>query len=336
MSEHKTPRHSKRRTPPKKQGDSKRTRTRKDRTIGTSLKDKNKYAISGYRQFTWKTTLIIIGLIFVVVFAIMRIPRCSSFSSSAERVGSKVSVKDKIESGTPASLESKLIPVLERDEKISWIAANTSKYTDPRIIELALREPDAVDFVYNYPTNPPAVGPYTKKVQKGTAPILYCWNNNWGAVDYGGLPLAVTGSGPTVLSMAYMGTFGKTDKTPADMAELAKSGGYVTEKGVTVTDFFLDSSDKVGLNCKRVDKSEQTVSLALSKRHFLIAHIAPDTQQQDNGHWILIADHTQTGAVMIHDPTSTENTKQLWDGAQLLTKVDDLLVVSDKAEKDAQ
>ncbi len=133
-----------------------------------------------------------------------------------------------------------------------------------------------------------------------------------------------------------MGTFGKTDKTPADMAELAKNGGYVTEKGVTVSDFFLNSSDKVGLHCKVADKSEQTVSLALSKRHFLIAHIQGNSRQQDDGHWILIADHAQTGALVVHDPTSTENTKQLWDGAQLLTKVDELFVVSDVSEKDAQ
>ncbi len=337
MSTHKTPRHSKSKTASRSASlDAKRARQRKDRTIGTSLKDKNKYAFSGYRQIPWKLILIIAGVVLALILILNRMPSCSSLSSPSEIVGTKISVKDKIEPGTPASLEEKLVPVLERNEKISWIAANTSKYTDPRIIELALREPDAIDFVYNYPTNPPSVGPYNKGVQKGTAPVLYCWNNNWGAVNYGGLPLAVTGSGPTVLSMAYMGTFGKTDKTPADMAELAKSGGYVTEKGVTVADFFTNSCEKVGLNCKVADKTEQTVSLALSKRHFLIAHLTSNNRQQDGGHWILIADHAQTGALVVHDPTSTENTKQLWDGAQLLTNVDELFVISDNAEKEAQ
>ncbi len=337
MSSHKTPRHSRAQahTRTTQLRDTKKPRHRKDRTIGTSLKDKNKYSFSGYRQFPTKPVLIIAAIIFAVVLLVMNMPSCSSLSSPTDII-TKNSVKEKIEPGTPASLENKLIPVLERNQKIDWIAANTSKYSDARIIELALREPDAVDFVFNYPTNPPAVGPYSKGVQKGTAPVLYCWNNNWGAVDYGGLPLAVTGSGPTVLSMAYMGTFGKTDKTPATMADLAKKGGYVTEKGVTVSDFFLNSASQVGLECKVADKSEQTVSLALSKRHFLIAHLAPSSPQKDDGHWILIADHAQTGALSVHDPTSTENTKQLWDGAQLLTKVDELFIVSDPSQKDEQ
>ena len=316
--------------------DTKKMRQRKDRTIGTSLKDKKKYTFSGYRQVPTQLILIIAAIVAVVVILVFYMPSCSSLSSSkVENPATKISVKDKIEPGTPASLADKLTPVLERNEKMSWIAANTSKYSDARIVELAIREPDAIDFVYNYPTNPPAAGPYTKGVQKGTAPVLYCWNNNWGAVNYGGLPLAVTGSGPCVLSMAYMGTFGKTDKTPADMAELAKNGGYVTEKGITVADFFTNSADKVGLSCKVADKSEQTVSLALSKRHFLIAHMQESKRQQDPGHWILIADHSHTGALVVHDPTSTENTMQLWDAGNLLSKVDELFVVADANEKEA-
>ncbi len=303
---------------------------RKDRTIGTSLKDKKKYTFSGYKQIPFH--LIIVGILAVgiVIFAITRMPSCSSLSSQVDsNNSSKVSVIDKIEPGTPASLEEKLTPVLERNEKLSWIAANTSKYSDPRIVELALREPEAVDFVYNYPTNPPAVQAYGKGVQKGTAPVFYCWNNSWGAANYGGLPLAVTGSAPTVLSMAYMGTLGKTDMSPADMAELSKKGGYVSEKGITVSDFFLDSAEKVGLSCKVADKTEQTVSLALSKRNFLIAHVESTSKTTDDSHWILIADHAQSGALIIHDPTSVANTKQLWDGADLLSKVDELYIVSD-------
>ncbi len=328
MSTHKTPRHSSRKTSPSLKASS-RTKQRKDRTIGTSLRDKKKYTFSGYSQVSPKIIVSVIALIGICVAVFMRMPSCSSLNATTEALTESINVKDKIEPGTPASLEEKLIPILTRNEKISWIAANTSKYIDPRIVELALREPEAVDFVYDYPNNPPAPAPYTKGVQKGTAPVLYCWNSNWGAVDYGGLPLAVTGSGPAVMSMAYMGTFGKNDKSPADMAELAKSGGYVTEKGVTVADFFLNTAGTLGLECREVDRSEQTVSLALSKRHFLIAHMITNTHPQDEGHWILIADHAQTGALVIHDPTSTENTKQLWDGSQLLQDIDKLYVISE-------
>ncbi len=335
MSTLKTPRHNKPQATPTLKG-SNRAKQRKDRTIGTSLKDKKKYTFSGYKQISPKLVGGVLVLIAAAAFIIHSLPSCSSLNSTVDIPTEKINVKDKIEPGTPASLEEKLIPILTRNEKISWIAQNTSKYSDPRIVELALREPNAVDFVYDYPNNPPAPGPYTKGVQKGAAPTLYCWNNNWGAVDYGGLPLAVTGSAPTVMSMAYMGTFGKNDKSPADMAELAKRGGYVTEKGVTVADFFLETAGSLGLECREVDKSEQTVSLALSKRHLLVAHLTSNQHPQDEGHWILIADHAQTGALVIHDPTSTENTKQLWDGSQLLQDIDKLYVIAEAQPQESQ
>ena len=303
----------------------------KERTIGKSLKRK-KYKISGYHRIPYRLIGTIIVAVGLVVGMAIYLPNCSTYKAAKE-YANKVNVKDMIDPEAPASLQDKLTPVLEQNVKMNWIAANTSAYPDPRIVELAIREPAAIDFVYNYPTNPPQVGPYKKGVMKGTAPILYCWDKNWGAVDYGGVPLAVTGSGPTVFSMAYMGTFGLTDKTPADMAELAKAGGYVSEKGETSAEFFTNAAASVALKCRAVDKSEQTINLALSRRHFLVAHIASTSQSADDGHWILIADHAQSGALMVHDPTSTINTNQLWDPPQLLSKIDDLYIVTGANEK---
>lgn len=264
--------------------------------------------------------LIICALAAILVYVV--ITKTKSCSTDRFKENQDTSEIEKlIEPGTSTALSQELKEKLKENKKYEWIAAHTSSYDDPKIIELALREPSALDFVYKWPKAEKIAHTYDEGVIKGSAPKLYCWDERWGYVNYGGLPLAITGSGPTTMSMAYMATVGKCDKTPATMAKIATDAGCVSESGETSPEFFTTQGAKIGVTCKEVDLSSNTATNALSQRHLVIAHM--NKAPKDIGpHWILIADHQRNGLVTVYDPSSTKISNTQWDAETILKKCD--------------
>ena len=235
-------------------------------------------------------------------------------------------IAKQLEAGTSQTLANQLIPLLKQNNQLAWIAKHTSEYSDPQIVELACREPAAIEFVYKWPSAKKTAQPYQDKVQKGAAPLLYCWDKRWGNVDYGGLPLAVTGACPTTFSMAYMAATGKTDMTPDMVAADAASAGMISEKGITSPQFVLEEGKRLKLNVREISASQDAVSEALGKRHLIVAHVK-DSPNVSYDHWLLIADHLANGSVVIYDPTSTQNSAHAWDLATILDEADSLYEV---------
>ena len=312
------------------------TKSRRGTPIGKPLRPKTTYEIksstlnsknprlmpNSKREKMEKIIFFLVIVALACILGYVVITKTSSCSTDKfKQQEEKSEIESKIETGTPTALVQQLKPVLEQNQKIEWIAGHTSKYPDPKIIELALRESAAVDFVYTWPTAQKVAKTYDKGVIKGSAPKFFCWDERWGYVDYGGLPLAVTGSGPTVMSMAYMGTIGKSDKTPANMAKVATDAGCISETGETSPEFFTDHAKEVGLNCKETSPSKEAASSALSQRHLLIAHMNEDTGTT-GPHWILLADHQQNGLITVYDPTSTAISSRPWDAEAILKKCD--------------
>ena len=137
-------------------------------------------------------------------------------------------IDSRVAAGVTDELTNRFKTELDRNEKLAQIAANANAYDDTSLLELALDVPESIDFVANYPNAQKSGQAYSDAVSKGTAPELYDWDIRWGAVAYGEHPLAVSGSGPTAFSMAYMGLTGSADKTPADMAALASGQNFAT------------------------------------------------------------------------------------------------------------
>ena len=98
------------------------------------------------------------------------------------------------------------------------------------LLELAVRNPEALDFVVRYPrekdTQPAAsVG----AVERGTFPQLMQWDPRWGCAPYGDGLMALNGCGPTALSMVVCGLTGDGSVTPWTVARYADEAGYYVE-----------------------------------------------------------------------------------------------------------
>ena len=96
------------------------------------------------------------------------------------------------------------------------------------LVELMERNPETEQFVMDY---------FDKKdlnqeidisgdVKSGEFPLFLQWDERWGYKSYGGDFLAVTGCGPTCLSMVYCGLSGDTRWNPYEVARMAEENGY--------------------------------------------------------------------------------------------------------------
>lgn len=256
---------------------------------------------------------ITILVVFLLIFGIVGCVRsCSSqkVDNTEEQVNP---VDSRVAYGTDEELTGELSDALDQGDDIEWIAKHADEYSDPRIIELALREPEAISFVRNLPDADATAEAYEDEVTQGTYPLLYDWDSRWGYVEYGGdgLPLGLTGSGPTCLAMAYMGLTGNSDKTPADMAELATEAGCDTGDAFCTGDLFTGQAAGLGLSCVQTGVTSDELLSALSTG-VVAAQVNAGTLTSD-AHWVLIIAENDDGSVTVYDPTSSSVSSHSWD-----------------------
>ncbi len=267
------------------------------------------------RQTIILAAIAVLLLIILVVGISSCVRGCSSDQSSNS--GAEVnSVDSRVAAGVDEDLTNQLAGALNRGEKIQQIAANANKYTDSQLIELALAQDDAVDFVATYPDASHEATSYTDTVTKGTVPDLYCWDSRWGAVDYAGHALAVSGSGPTSLAMAYMSLVGNADQTPATIATLVQNVNLATGDSFMDASFVEKNLSDLGLSAKSYTTSADNINVAVDANSYALIEVMANTLT-DKAHWVLAVSENQDGTVYIKDPTSPEASSHAWSTSTL-------------------
>lgn len=280
--------------------------------------------------------IIIVALIILLLFAIGSCMRSVNMAQTRqdqqrqqeEEEQPKENPQDsRVAYGADENITNELSPVLDRSEKLQQIAQNATSYPDDRIIELAVNEPAAIDFVAQYPRANKDTSGYTGTVTQGTYPALYDWDASWGNMDYGDLPLGVSGSGPTALSIAYMGLTGNSDQTPATIANLALQNSMATGDSGTSADFFTQDIGDLGLTCTGIDANKESITKYLAANTPILAEVKADTLTT-TAHWILATSADKnTGAVTVFDPTSTSVSSHAWDPGTIAASADIVFMV---------
>ena len=124
------------------------------------------------------------------------------------------------------------------------------------VAALLARNEVALYFVLAYPSLAGAAAPdAVEEAQKGTFPALLQWDTRWGAVSYAGSILALSGCGPTTLSIVVCGLTGRAEWTPAAIAEWAQSWGYATGSG-TSWELLRSGCEHFGVRAEELSLSE--------------------------------------------------------------------------------
>ena len=122
------------------------------------------------------------------------------------------------------------------------------------LIDLYERNTEARQFVLDYKTKKDdnAAIDVSADVNAGEIPLFLQWDERWGYRSYGGDFLAVTGCGPTALSMVYVGLTGDTSMNPYEVAKRAEKEGYYVKGSGSEWSMMTGLASELGLSAKEL------------------------------------------------------------------------------------
>ncbi len=224
----------------------------------------------------------------------------------------------------------RMVHVMEvRNRKAQWekeIEETLGEGEIPQsLLDLARRNPEAEEFVNNYTKNIGRKPDFdlSWEVKEGEIPLFLQWDERWGYESYGDDYLAVTGCGPTCLSMVYVGLTGDTGYSPYEMAKLAEKKGYYVEGAGSSWEMMTELGEKLGLDVKEPIFDEEHILKALQNGHPIIC-IMRKGDFTDGGHFIVLTGVAENGEIMVNDPNSIINSEKTWDLEKLMKQMRNL------------
>ena len=155
---------------------------------------------------------------------------------------------------------------------------------------------------------------------KGELPLFLQWDVRWGYERYGSDFLAVTGCGPTCLSMVQCGLSGETVWNPYEVAKMAeREGFYVTGQGSS-WDLMGAGAEMLGLQVNDVVLSAEDITDTLRAGMPIICSVGPG-DFTDAGHFIVLAGVNMDGSIRVNDPNSRINSEKAWDIERILPQI---------------
>lgn len=194
------------------------------------------------------------------------------------------------------------------------------------MLELLVKNPDAVDYVLNYPLlkGTSQEADLSDLAGNGKVPQLYQWDERWGYSKYGGKEMGLTGCGPTCLSMVCLYFLGDAKYTPRYVADFADDHGYYTKGVGTEWSLMYEGAKNLGLNVEKIPPNAKTILSQLKQGNLVILAMGPG-DFTTTGHYILLAGE-QDGKAIVHDPNSSTNTAMLWDLTKIRSQIENLWV----------
>lgn len=192
------------------------------------------------------------------------------------------------------------------------------------LIALVERNPETKDFVLDYPKYKGLEEiDISKEVTKGEIPHFLQWDERWGYETYGNDFLAVTGCGPTSLSMVVCGLTGDTKWNPYEVAKMAEDNGYYVDGSGSSWELMSSGAEKLGLTVANVTFDAEHIRSTLEAGQPIICVMGPG-DFTDAGHFLVLTGVDKEGDIILQDPNSVERTKQHWDVQKLMNQMKNL------------
>ena len=282
-----------------------------------------------------RTVLVLAIALVIIIVAVLGITGLIRGCSAAKTDNTPTNEQDaRVAAEASAEVTALLTPQLNLGEHYEQLAQQANRYEDASLIALAIRESSALDLVLAYPDlvdpeNDDAVlsQPYTDQITMSLPVPLYCWDIRWGAVEYNGGPLALTGSGPCAVASVTMMVTGKADKNPADVAALVTETQNVGGDAGMQSSFISNHGSELGISTQFYEPGIDNLRALLAQGYPVLAD-AKAGILGDDAHWIVVTSLNADGSVSIFDPTSTENSSHSWSIGTIGTGVGTLYSVA--------
>ena len=204
-----------------------------------------------------------------------------------------------------------------------------------RMVELLRKNPDAESFVLNYPflKDSGQDADLSKLAGTGEVPRLYQWDARWGYTQYGDKEMALTGCGPTCLSMVCLYYLGDGKYTPRYVADFAEEMGYYTIGAGTEWALMSKGAKKLGLNVVTIPPNAKRIKANLEVGNLVVLAMEPG-DFTESGHYILLTG-VQDGKAIVHDPNSKINSEKLWKISSIRDQIENVWVFQPLEETEA-
>ncbi len=200
----------------------------------------------------------------------------------------------------------------------------------PRELEELLQSnPETRSFVMDYPSKKDShpVIDLTGEVTKGTIPLFLQWDERWGYEIYGDDLLALTGCGPTCLSMVRCGLSGDTDWNPYQVAQMAQRQGYYQSGAGSTWTLMSEGAESMGLIVSDVVFDEAHIRAILEEGSPIICSMGPG-DFTTAGHFIVLTGVDGDGKIRVCDPNSRKRSEKTWELTKLMAQIKNLWAYS--------
>lgn len=207
--------------------------------------------------------------------------------------------------------KSVLKSMVKQDERIKNVIENYDDYPE-ELLEMLSRNIEMIDFVLDYPNKKGEVYADTiGNISKDAMPLLLQYDQRWGYGEYGDSIIAISGCGPTALSMVIAELTGDNSITPYKVAKFSESNGYYVSGVGTSWSLFTEGSENFGLQASELQLSEASIYNALQSGQPIICSVSPG-DFTTTGH-IIVLTEIKDGKIAVYDPNSRERSNKLWD-----------------------
>ena len=194
------------------------------------------------------------------------------------------------------------------------------------LLKLLELNPEAEPFVRGYFQNRdkhPEID-LSGEVVQGTIPLFLQWDERWGYETYGSDLIAITGCGPTCLSMVLYYLTGDESLTPDVIGDYSMDNGYYLPGTGTLWALMEDVAPIYGVGVKQPEASEWQMKSALDRGAVLICSMKPGDFTA-GGHFIVIYGYDQNG-FLVNDPNCVARSRQSWSYEQISRQMKHLWV----------
>lgn len=188
---------------------------------------------------------------------------------------------------------------------------NSTQYPK-QLQELALKNEEALEFVYDYPAEhvKEHTIDLTEEASMDSVPLFVQWDKRWGYEKYSGNFFAASGCGPTTLSMVVVYLTHNREASPIAVAKYSKEAGYSVDGSGSSWTLISEGCRHYGVKAKTVALDESRMKAELDAGHPIVVNVGPG-DFTDTGHFMVITGYDDEG-FSINDPNSIEKSGKRW------------------------
>ena len=181
------------------------------------------------------------------------------------------------------------------------------------LLELLEKNPEATDFVLNYPLKKdlcPEIDLH-EYTDCSEVPLFLQWDERWGYTVYGDNIMGLSGCGPTCLSMVCVYLLNDPQYSPRYIADFAQENGYCVPGNGSSWTLISEGGVMLGLDVIEIPLDEDRIIRNLEVGNPVVCIMGPG-DFTSTGHFIVMTGY-EDGKIKVNDPNSPDRSNMLWD-----------------------